>query len=127
MSRLTHVARRLTSPTIALCSVLAGGCTDSAPVAPPVVRPSAAITAAGPSVFAIGNIIGYGVNDAGAIVGPSDGTKSSAYLWDASTGLRLLGTGGIAWDVSQDGRAVGGRNAANKAVLWIADSVSGSR
>jgi len=85
-----------------------------------------ASVAAGTSVTAIGNILGYGVNDAGTIVGPSDGNKSSAYLWDSLTGLKLVATGGLAWDVSQDGLAVGGRNAAGKPVLWMSTSIGGA-
>jgi uncharacterized membrane protein len=128
MPRPTHAVRRLTltGPAIGL-AVLAAGCTDATPVAPLAVRPSATITAAGPTVVAIGNIIGYGINDAGTIVGPSDGNKSSAYLWSDPIGLKLLGTGGIAWDVSQDGRAVGGQNSANKPVLWTATSLGEPR
>jgi uncharacterized membrane protein len=97
------------------------------PLAPRAHPTLAVSVATAPSVFAIGNIIGYGVNDAGTIVGPSDGNKSNAYLWDASTGLKLLGTGGLAWDVSQDGLAVGGKTAAGSPVLWTAASIGGPR
>jgi uncharacterized membrane protein len=85
------------------------------------------VAAAGPVAVAIGNIIGYGINDLGVIVGPSDGTKSNAYLWDG-TGLKLLGTGAVAWDVSNDGLTVGGKNAAGKPVVWTsATSIGGTR
>ena len=118
----------LTSGVGRLCLFLAiAGCADPTSVAPTASRPSASLAAAGPSVVAIGNVIGYGVNDQGTIVGPSDGNKSSAYLWDASTGLKLVATGGLAWDVSQDGHAVGGKNAAGKPVLWTATSIGGTR
>ena len=106
--------------------LLSSACADPSPFAPTLPRPSAAVAAAGPSVFAIGNIIGYGVNDLGVIVGPSSGNKSSAYLWDGSA-LRLLGAGGTAWDVSQDGLAAGGKNAAGRPVLWVASAISGPR
>lgn len=119
--------RRVTLLAVSVGAALLVGCTGDSVVAPSVVRPSAAVAAAAPTVVAIGNINGYGVNDLGTIVGPSSGNKSSAYLWDASTGLRLLGSGGIAWDLSQDGLAVGGQNASGKPVLWTAASVGGAR
>ena len=104
-------------------------CTNMDPISPrgSVVAPTAAVAAAGPTVTTIGNIIGYGVNDAGTIVGPSDGNRSSAYLWDAAVGLKLVATDGLAWDVSQDGLAIGGKNAAGKPVLWTSASVGSAR
>jgi uncharacterized membrane protein len=102
-------------------------CADPVPTGPvPNPRPvaSGSVAAAVPSVAAIGNIMGYGVNDAGVIVGPSDGNHSSAYLW-SSAGLTLLGMNGLAWDLSQNGLAVGGKNAAGVPVLWTATSLAG--
>ena len=87
---------------------LALACADPAPTGPSATSPSRAsgvVAVAAPSATAIGNIIGYAVNDAGIIVGPSDGNKSGAYMWSAATGLKLLGAGGLAWDLSQDGLA----------------------
>ena len=92
----------------------------------PVVEPThvvAAVAAATPAAFAIGNITGYGVNDAGTIVGPSSGKTSSAYLWDGS--LRLLGSGGLSWSIADDGHTVGGKNAADVPVVWTSASPGG--
>ena len=68
-------------------------CSDPTASAPNIERVHvvAAVAASTPTAVAIGNITGYGVNDAGTIVGPSTGKTSSAYLWDASTGLKALG------------------------------------
>jgi uncharacterized membrane protein len=131
-SDISHSSRRLTFASVAAgLACLLSGCSDATPVAPTLVSPAAAVAdaaiVAGPTVVAIGNVMGYGVNDLGTIVGPSDGNKSSAYLWDASVGLKLLGNGGIAWDLSQDGHAVGGQNGAGKPVLWTAASVGAPR
>ena len=124
----TYFPRGLTSLLLIIPGLALAGCSDpvAVAVAPSRVSPLAS-AAAGPSVFVIGNILGYGVNDAGTIVGPSDGNKSSAYLWDFTTGLRLVATGGLAWDVSQDGLAVGGKNENGNAVLWTATSIGGAR
>jgi uncharacterized membrane protein len=95
---------------------------------PLAVRASvtASVTAtAAPTVTAIGNIVGYGVNDAGTIVGPSTGNRSSAYLWAQPVGLELLGAGGLAWDISGDGSTVGGKNSAEKPVVWTSTSLAG--
>ena len=121
--RLTCVPAGLAT----LCLTLA--CADPAPTGPAVAPPAlaSAVAAAGPTVVAIGNILGYGVNDAGIVVGPSDGNKSGAYLWPGASPLKLLAAGGIAWDVSQDGLAVGGKNAADVPVLWTATTVAGTR
>jgi len=112
---------------IALLLVL-GACADPATGVPVAegTRPVAAIAAsATPTAVAIGNITGYGVNDAGTIVGPSSGKTSSAYLWDASTGLKLLGNGGLSWSIAGDGRSVGGKNAAGVPVVWTATALAG--
>jgi hypothetical protein len=117
---------RSTAP-IALLVVLAA-CTDpttSARVTERTGAVAAVVASATPTAFAIGNITGYGVNDAGTIVGPSSGRTSSAYLWDASTNLKLLGTGGFAWSIAEDGHTVGGKNAAGLPVVWTATSLAG--
>ena len=123
----TYRSRRLTSLLLAIPGLALAGCSDPVAVPPVRMSPLASVAAAVPSVFPIGNVLGYGVNDAGTIVGPSDGNKSSAYLWDSSTGLVLIRTGGLAWDVSQDGLAVGGKSAAGKPVLWTATQLGDQR
>ena len=121
--RLTCVPAGLATLSLVLA------CVDSTPTTPAVVlsAPASAIVAAAPTAVAIGNIIGYGVNDAGIVVGPSDGNRSGAYMWSSATDLKLLGGGGIAWDVSQDGLAVGGKNAAGVPVLWTSSTVTSAR
>ena len=102
-------------------------CTDPTASAPLIERShvAAVVAAATPTAVAIGNITGYGVNDVGTIVGPSTGRTSSAYLWDASTNLELLGSGGLAWSIADDGHTVGGKNAADVPVVWTATSLAG--
>ena len=100
-------------------------CTDPTASVPIVERAhAAAVAASTPTVVAIGNITGYGVNDAGTIVGPSSGKTSSAYLWDGAS-LRLLGTGGLSWSIAGDGHTVGGKNAAGVPVVWTSTSPTG--
>jgi len=126
MGRLALIRGRLALAHA--CAALAlAACSD--PVAPRALptSPNGLVVAAGPTVTAIGNILGNGINDAGTIAGPSDGNRSSAYLWDTATGLKLVATGGLAWDVSQDGLTVGGKNAAGTPVLWTSASVGGTR
>jgi uncharacterized membrane protein len=126
----SRARRRLTCMLAGLATLsLTSACADPTTTAPVVVlsAPASAIVAAAPTAVAIGNIIGYGVNDAGIVVGPSDGNKSGAYLWSPATSLKLLGAGGVAWDVSQDGLAVGGNNAAGVPVLWTSTTVAGAR
>ncbi len=109
---------------IALLLIL-GACTDPTTSVRVAKRTSAVATIVAsptPTAVAIGNITGYGVNDAGTIVGPSSGKTSSAYLWDASTGLELLGSGGLSWSISDDGHTVGGKNATDAPVVWTATS-----
>jgi uncharacterized membrane protein len=118
---------RLTLGRAVVLTFVLVGCADRMPLAPRLSTPTAAVSAAPIAVVPIGGILGFGVNDFGTIAGTSDGNKASAYLWDESTGLKLLGNGGTAWDLSQDGRAVGGKNAAGKPVLWTAASVDGAR
>jgi len=112
--------------SIALLALLAG-CSDPTTGVRVAerTRTVAAVVATTPTAFAIGNITGYGVNDAGTIVGPSSGKTSSAYLWDASTGLELLGSGGLSWSIAGDGHTVGGKNAAGAPVVWTATSLAG--
>jgi hypothetical protein len=112
---------------IALMLVL-GACTDpttSVPVHERTSAVAALVASTAPSSVAIGNITGYGVNDGGTIVGPSSGKTSSAYLWDASTGLELLGTAGLSWSIADDGHTVGGKNAADAPVVWTSLTLSG--
>jgi hypothetical protein len=117
--------QRLTQVAVCLGVLATVACRDSIAI-PPASSPNAAVASAGPAVFAIGNFVGQGVNDHGTIVGSSDGNRASAYLWDDGS-LKLLATGGTAWDLSQDGLAVGGKNAAGKPVLWTASSIGGVR
>ena len=112
---------------IALLLILAA-CTDPTTSVRVAKRTSAVATVVAsptPTAVAIGNITGYGVNDAGTIVGPSSGKTSSAYLWDASTGLELLGSGGLSWSIADDGHTVGGKNATDAPVVWTATSLAG--
>jgi uncharacterized membrane protein len=117
---------RLTFVTVA-AAMVATACVDTPFVAPALPEAHASVAASSVTAVGIGNIIGYAVNDLGAIVGPSDGSRSNAYIWDAIFGLKLLATGAIAWDVSNDGLTVGGKNAAGKAVVWTSGSVGGAR
>ncbi len=123
------VGRDERSRSIALISLVVtlGACADPTTSVPVIERPHAAtvVAASTPTAVAIGNITGYGVNDAGTIVGPSSGRTSSAYLWDASTNLKLLGTGGFAWSIAEDGHTVGGKNAAGLPVVWTAAALAG--
>jgi len=108
--------------------VLLAACTDpttSVPIAERTDVVAVVVASTTPTAFAIGNITGYGVNDAGTIVGPSSGKTSSGYLWDASTDLVLLGSGGLAWSIAGDGHTVGGKNAAGVPVVWTAASLAG--
>ena len=113
---------------IALLLILAA-CTDPTTSVRVTKRTSAVATIVAsptPTAVAIGNITGYGVNDAGTIVGPSSGRTSSAYLWDNSTNsLELLGSGGLSWSISDDGHTVGGKNATDAPVVWTATSLAG--
>lgn len=112
---------------IALLAILAA-CTDlttAVRVADRTHAVAAVAAATTPTAVAIGNITGYGVNDAGTIVGPSTGRTSSAYLWDASTNLKLLGSGGFAWSIAEDGHTVAGKNAAGLPVVWTASVLAG--
>lgn len=76
-------SRRITHATLLLSLV---ACADPTASVPIIDHPhvSAAAAAATATVVAIGNITGYGVSDAGTIVGPSSGRTSSAYVWDGS-------------------------------------------
>jgi uncharacterized membrane protein len=127
---VSFVGRRDRSRTLAPIVVLIvlGACADpttSVPVAARTPGVAAVVASATPTAVAIGNITGYGVNDAGTIVGPSSGRTSSAYLWDTSTGLELLGSGGFAWSIAGDGHTVGGKNAAGAPVVWTATALAG--
>lgn len=98
--------------------------TGSVPTRERATTVAAVVTSTTPTVGSIGDILGYGVSDAGVIVGPSGGNRPSAYLSDGSS-LRLLGSGGLAWDVAGDGHTVGGKNAADAPVVWTATFLSG--
>ena len=117
---------RLTFAGVAII-LSAQACADAPLVEPTLPKSPAPIVAAAVSAVAIGNIIGYGVNDLGVIVGPSDGNKSGAYVWLGSSPLKLLGAGAIAWDVSNDGLTIGGKNAAGKPVVWTSTTIAGTR
>ena len=118
---------RSIAQVIVLLSLAA--CADPTATVPSIERVHvvAAVTPSAPTAVAIGNVTGYGVNDAGTIVGPSSGKTSSAYLWDASLNptLKLLGSGGLAWSIAGDGHTVGGKNAAGDPVVWTSTSLSG--
>ena len=121
------VGRDERSRSIALLLIL-GACADPTTSVPITERTSAAaavVASTTPTAVAIGNITGYGVNDAGTIVGPSSGRTSSAYLWDGSTGLELLGSGGLSWSIADDGHTAGGKNVADAPVVWTATSLAG--
>ena len=123
------VGREERSRSIALIALvlIVGACADPTASVPIIEQShvSAVVTASTATAFAIGNISGYGVNDAGTIVGPSSGHTSSAYLWDTSTNLELLGSVGLAWSIAEDGHTVGGKNAAGLAVVWTATNLAG--
>jgi hypothetical protein len=112
-------------PSLLLSLVACSDPTGSVPTRERATTVAAVVTSTTPTVVSIGDILGYGVSDAGTIVGPSGGNRPSAYLWDGSS-LRLLGSGGLAWDVAGDGYTVGGKNAADAPVVWTATPPSGA-
>ena len=124
---LAGLGQRSRSISLITLLLVLDACADSAtgvPVAERTRAVAAVAAATTPIAVAIGNITGYGVNDAGTIVGPSTGKASSAYLWDGS--LKLLGSGGLPWSISEDGHTVGGKNAAGAPVVWTFASLTWS-
>jgi len=126
---VVHGERSRSIAFIALLLIL-GACADpptSVRVAEQTNVVATVVASTTPTAVAIGNITGYGVNDAGTIVGPSSGRASSPYLWDNSTNsLELLGSGGLSWSIADDGHTVGGKNATDAPVVWTATSLAGS-
>jgi hypothetical protein len=58
---------------------------------------------------------GRAISDSGVVAGFNG---STVVVWSAATGAVAIEPNGMVWDIDRNGRAIGGRNAAGKAVLW---------
>jgi hypothetical protein len=104
------------------CTVVLTACADRDPTMPQssaALEPSFSVSA--PTVTSLGQILGQAVSDVGTVVGAKG---SDVYVWERTTGGKLVAVGGGVWDISGDGNSIGGRNASEDPVLWVRDASS---